>query len=178
MRWFSPIPLLRFLLQARQKCVQTVLIAVQRAVGLLTQVFIVLVVQQGKGQLTSAPHILQDKLQQVLFLPSLKLGHQACKQLHTDLGEDKTHRWLRWMDTVVETMHRKVPKKQTHMGHPSLCNGLFWLEDPLNGHVGKFLDLSRWKWLHHVRQFEHFFSATGTKSSERGLMGRKTKRDN
>ncbi len=64
-------------------------------------------------------------------------------------------------------------QKQTHMGHPTLCNGLFWLEDSLDGHVGEFLYLSLWKRLHHVSQFEHFFSATGPRSSKWRLMGEK-----
>ncbi len=118
MRWFSPIPLLRLLLQAGEQCEQTLLIAVQRTGGLLTQVFIVLVEQQRKGQLTSAPHILQNELQQVIFLPTLKLGHQPWQA--ASHGSEK---WLKQRcglsrtDIVAEIASTQ---KQTHMGHP-LC---------------------------------------------------------
>ena len=87
----SPVPLLGLLLQARQQGVEAVVVAVQQALGQLAEVGVVLLVQQGEGQVTAAADVLQDEGQHVLLHHALELGHQPRQQLHPDLvwGEAK-----------------------------------------------------------------------------------------
>lgn len=81
----SPIPLLGFLLQARQQSEETVVVAVQQPRWQLAEVSVVLLVEERKGQVTPCPDVIQDKFQHVFFHHPLKLRHEPREELHSDL---------------------------------------------------------------------------------------------
>lgn len=83
----SPVPLLGFLLQARQQSVQTVVVAVQQSGRQLAEVSVVLLVEERKGQLAPRPDVVQNKLQHVFFHHPFKLRHELGEELHSDLPD-------------------------------------------------------------------------------------------
>lgn len=81
----SPVPLFGFLLQPRQQRVQTVVVAVQQARWQLAEVGVVLLVEDGEGQVTPGPDVVQDESQHVLLHQALELRHQLGEQLDSNL---------------------------------------------------------------------------------------------
>lgn len=84
-RVVSPVPLLGLLLQAGQQRVQTVVVAVQQPRRQLAEVGVVLLVEQGEGQVAPRPDVVQDELQHVGFHHPVELRHEPGEQLHPDL---------------------------------------------------------------------------------------------
>lgn len=81
----SPVPLLRFLLQARQQSVQTVVVAVQQPGRQLAEVHVVLLVEERKSQVAPRPDVVQNEPEDIFFHHALELRHEPGEQLHSDL---------------------------------------------------------------------------------------------
>lgn len=99
----SPVPLLRFLLQARQQRVEAAVVAVQQAGRQLAQVAVVLLVEEGEGQVAPGSDVLQDVLQNVLLHHPLKLGGQPGEELHPDLQHRFSTEMFVLRDNTVES---------------------------------------------------------------------------
>lgn len=119
MYFVSPVPLLGFLLQARQQSVQTVVVAVQQPRRQLAEVSVVLLVEERKGQVTPRPDVVQNKSEHVFFHHPLELRHEPGEQLHSDLPQQ------------IETTQSLGKKNKeinhaviTYMGHATLSNRL------------------------------------------------------
>lgn len=112
----SPVPLFRFLLQPRQQRVQTVVVAVQQARWQLAEVGVVLLVEDGEGQVTPGPDVVEDESQHILLHQALELRHQLGEQLDSNLWRTKGQivsaplkAWYRDLDTEPQVLsHRGV----------------------------------------------------------------------
>ncbi len=135
--FFSPVPLLRFLLQAWQQSVQTMIVAVQQPRRQLAQVVIVLLKEERKSQVAPRPDVFQNEFQHIFFHHPFELRHKSGDELHSDLKhrfsavifqhfvliKPAQFLWRKW-----EMNHWAI----TYVRHATLSDRLLWVQDALH----------------------------------------------